>query len=457
MLAAPALAPWVGRIPWAMLTLGVLAALLSYGVGALRPTEETDGAPTAALGVLLVYLQVHGRITRLGEDDDRKAVILAALMLVTSAGITRDPLFGLAIAGFGLALPAALTVGQLRLASAVRLGLVAGVVAAGAFVVAPRANVAPLTVELTGFAPTVELGALDQLLDDPTEVFRAAIHWGLAGPTSSPVYWRGIALDTFDGTRWSSGSVPVRSTIQAPRSYPPDAYVIDVEPTESGVLFGTGWPLSVDADGAPLRLDGDNGLSVDGEVHHYRIVAQGPTGPSDRAVTPPESDPAALARALQLPANLDPRIPPLAAQVAGLGTPLDRARRIADWLRSSFTYTRTPKDRAEPAPLTTFLLDRRSGHCEYFASALAVLLRTQGVPARVVNGFVGGELDPDTGWMRNPAVPRPQLGRGARRRLVGDRPDAGPGRADAVDRRAAADPGSSGWSTGCRPRGTWGW
>src|SRR5262249_29888870 len=107
-----------------------------------------------------------------------------------------------------------------------------------------------------------------------------------------------------------------------------------------------------------------------------------------------------LQRALQLPPDLDPRLRTLGAVVAGTGTPLERAQRIADWLRTSFTYTRTPNDRATPAPLTTFLLERRSGHCEYFASALAVLLRTRGVPARVVNGFVGGEPDPETGWIR---------------------------------------------------------
>ena len=50
------------------------------------------------------------------------------------------------------------------------------------------------------------------------------------------------------------------------------------------------------------------------------------------------------------------------------------------------------------APVETFLFQKREGHCEYFASALALLLRLEGVPARVVNGFMGGEYNKVGGY-----------------------------------------------------------
>jgi protein-glutamine gamma-glutamyltransferase len=51
-----------------------------------------------------------------------------------------------------------------------------------------------------------------------------------------------------------------------------------------------------------------------------------------------------------------------------------------------------------PDPLAHFLFDRRKGHCEYFASAMAVMLRQLGIPARVVTGFQSGTYNPITGW-----------------------------------------------------------
>jgi protein-glutamine gamma-glutamyltransferase len=395
ILAAPALrhTPWAawlssGAPAWALST-----AVVVVGLGAAVLTARMP--PAEALGVLLVYLQVHDRLTA-PPHATRRAVVLATLMLVVAAGVSRDPLFALAVAAYGACLPVALMPSAPRPASALALSLAAGALAALLFGVAPRALRADHdAVELTGFAPEVELGSLDQLLDDPTPVLRAAVR----PPPADPVYWRGVALDTFDGRRWSSGSSPIRTTIQPPAAFPSTAAVIEVEPRDPGVLFTAGWPLDLSAGGAPLWVDGQGGWTTRVPVDRYRIVAQGPLGPGEAPATPPESDAAALRRALQLPADLDPRIAPLAADIAGDGTPREQIRRLADHLRAEYAYTRRPADAGLEGPLPAFLFDRRSGHCEYFAAALAVLARTRGIPARVVNGFVGGELDPATGWL----------------------------------------------------------
>jgi transglutaminase-like putative cysteine protease len=372
-----------GRVPWPLLTLSVVVMLALSVVWGVPPAQ--------ALGVLLAYLQVHNRLGRLGESDDRTAVVLAALMLAIGASVTADPLFGVAVAGFALALPVALSRGPLGLRNAAGLSLSGAALAGVLFVAAPRARLSHDRVEMTGFASEVELGALDELFDDPSVVFRAAVR-----PISQEVvYWRGLALDSFDGTRWTSSSPLVPVSIQ-PGNIPPEALIIEVEPEEPGPVFTAGLPLDLEAPGR-LLADGQGGFALQGELVAYRLVVQGPLGRRDKAYTPPEKEPA-LERARALPAGLDPRIVQLGQATAGVGTATQKMERLAELLRSQYSYTRRPRDAGDSAPLSLFLFDRRAGHCEYFATALAILARTQGIPARVVNGFVGGTLDPETGW-----------------------------------------------------------
>src|SRR5207247_558777 len=71
-----------------------------------------------------------------------------------------------------------------------------------------------------------------------------------------------------------------------------------------------------------------------------------------------------------------------------------KARRLTDYLAREYRYSLTQARSARTDPLEDFLFVRRSGNCEYFATALTVMLRTVGVPARVVNGFQRGEWNP---------------------------------------------------------------
>jgi hypothetical protein len=102
--------------------------------------------------------------------------------------------------------------------------------------------------------------------------------------------------------------------------------------------------------------------------------------------------------ALELP-PLDERIPRLAFDMtAGLATPEEKARALERRLRHDYGYTLELLPAPVADPLATFLFVRKKGHCEYFASAMAVMLRTLGIPARVVTGFLGGVYNPMTGW-----------------------------------------------------------
>jgi hypothetical protein len=142
----------------------------------------------------------------------------------------------------------------------------------------------------------------------------------------------------------------------------------------------------------------------------YRIGQQSPRGVHydaySRLEDPPETSPApypapllplqARSDDLQLP-PLDPRIPELArAMTAGATTDLERARAIERRLRADYGYTLELPDHEVADPLAYFLFTRRKGHCEYFASAMTVMLRTAGIPARLATGFQSGVYNPIT-------------------------------------------------------------
>jgi hypothetical protein len=91
---------------------------------------------------------------------------------------------------------------------------------------------------------------------------------------------------------------------------------------------------------------------------------------------------------------LDPRITELAKQTTkNAQTPFDKALAIETFLRNSYTYTLNLTGKPGDDPLAHFLFETRAGHCEYFASAMTIMLRTLGIPAREVNGFLPGEYN----------------------------------------------------------------
>ena len=156
-------------------------------------------------------------------------------------------------------------------------------------------------------------------------------------------------------------------------------------PVETAVIEPRSSALAIDAGGAvsfpfiPL------------EVAEYRVgLAQSPVL---AGATPAGSaDPA-----LDL-TGVTPKIAALAAQVMGQGTPLQRARRLESHLIDSYSYTLDFVGRSRANPIEDFLFRYRSGQCEYFASSMVLMLRSQGVPARLVTGFLGGEYNPFEGY-----------------------------------------------------------
>jgi protein-glutamine gamma-glutamyltransferase len=149
--------------------------------------------------------------------------------------------------------------------------------------------------------------------------------------------------------------------------------------------------LQIDSGGAISNFDSQHGVSIyeaDSDISR----------PSPDALR--EADnllPSFTFEYLQLP-ELDPRIAELASQISSSATNnYDKAVAIEKYLKTHYGYTlqllRTPV----ADPLGNFLFERKQGHCEYFASSMAVMLRTLRIPSRVVNGFRSSEFNDITG------------------------------------------------------------
>jgi hypothetical protein len=102
----------------------------------------------------------------------------------------------------------------------------------------------------------------------------------------------------------------------------------------------------------------------------------------------------------QLPAATDPRIQELAGDIIrGATSELAAAVALEQHLRTHYAYDLDSALTSQnDTPLSEFLFERKRGHCEFFASALAVMLRTQHIPARLVTGFSATNRNPLTGY-----------------------------------------------------------
>jgi len=268
---------------------------------------------------------------------------------------------------------------------------------------------------ISGFSDRVALGTVGQIRMDHSVVLRVeALEGDLPDPGRA--YWRGLAFDEFDGRNWSISRperMAARRAISGVGRFgisirPPNASVtlaqrIIREPVEAGVLFVPGHLQRIEGSFQRLESDRNGGFYLPGRGNdRIRYTVWSTPSPRDAdalrhelARAPMEPSPGGerpADRYLQLTA-LDPRVRALATRIVdGAENDFDRAWRIQESLRRNGRYTDSPPPLGDDAtsPIEAFLLGELEGHCEYFASAMVVLARSQGLPTRLVNGFAGG-------------------------------------------------------------------
>ncbi len=304
--------------------------------------------------------------------------------------------------------------GSLLMASPV---LVVSIFAAAAaiFFVLPRVSAGYLSAYApggdlaTGFSDEVQLGRIGEIQQSSALVMHIQIEGDAQGRYD--LKWRGISLSNFDGRTWSNNheSRPVRQSFDgrfvlsamaagAPKVAPRLIhYRVLMEPVGTNVFFL--------ADRAQILEGGYRRVAMDGGGAVFDLDPERPVSryQATSDVAQPEAEdlrreeestlPGGLAGYLKLP-ELDPRIAQLARQITErAGNNYDKAVALETYLQTRFLYTLQLPRRVPHDPLANFLFERKQGHCEYFASSMAVMLRTLGIPSRVVNGFRTGEFN----------------------------------------------------------------
>ena len=393
------------------------------------------------------------------ERDHVTLAILAFLMVLASAVLTVDSIFLFSFAAFMLMAVATFVLMEMRrsghaaniqarhtnnpfehrnLAFSLLLtapALVLMILASGTlvFFLMPRMSAGYMgaysfgTNISSGFSDHVQLGQIGQIQQSSALVMHIEIDGDRVG--GSDLHWRGVALADFDGHTWSNireqfllrktansflvpavNAPPPRSSVTSYVSH--DAtpslvrqhlihYRVLMEPIGTNVFFLAPWARVVNGNYRMLAAD------TGGAIYNFdtsRAISRYEAD-SDIATAAPAELRAAgrnyptlvTAGYLRLP-PLDPRVPRLAAQITNAAAnDFDKAAALENYLKTRFGYTLELPQTQPKDPIANFLFERKQGHCEYFASSMAVMLRTLGIPSRVVTGFRSDEFNDLTG------------------------------------------------------------
>jgi len=264
------------------------------------------------------------------------------------------------------------------------------------FVIIPRLT---LNVPVAGFSGN-QMGYIDQInLSQKGNLAEnaAVVLWlSFPRPAERPTwngYLRGDVLSDFNGHSWTPSQgrhsrilLPDLNNIfsmgelrRSVRTLRQSITLVDIS---AGTLFTIGRPLRVVAPLQALQeFEGGSlhWLAARRQPLHYDVLSE------------PFSIDEVRAEYLALPPVPLDRIRALTNKVAGRGPPLERARRIEQFLQKNYRYSTHLGDRIPDNPVESFLFERRQGPCGHFASAMALMLRLQNIPCRLVAGYLKGE------------------------------------------------------------------
>ncbi|MBI5375116.1 MAG: DUF3488 domain-containing protein [Candidatus Schekmanbacteria bacterium] len=255
--------------------------------------------------------------------------------------------------------------------------------------------------KISGFSEQTQIGDIGKILENPKIVLRAIISPRIP---ASQLRWRGLAYDLYKDNRWHRSSI-------LNRSYRPIVYnntvfkpnltsnkgeiiqqTISLEAIDSEVIFALYPVISLsNLSGNIKGIFNDSSLSLFTPWPHYYFLSYKAESSSDGVmhVTLSKQERAAYTDTK----HIDSRIKELAINItSGINDDYSKVKSIEDYLRKKMRYTRDLHRISNSTdPLYEFIFLSKEGHCEYFATALTLMLRSVGIPARYVNGFYGGE------------------------------------------------------------------
>ncbi len=256
---------------------------------------------------------------------------------------------------------------------------------------------------LTGFDEEVKLGQLGEILENNAVVLTVEF-FDFEGHKTMPqeeTYWRGVTMARYDNGQWrrqdsSLGSLPVRPDLKNTIRQK-----IRQEPSDSTVVFGLRPVLKADSlmrlrsgimfnntDGTMFRRSYSN-------TYEYQIYSSKKSTDTQPGEILPDlrQRNQLLAMTPNLRAELQSLTGPIVSAISKTDTEA-RARALENHFFNPSLYAYTLEQTRidnQIDPVLDFLKNRKEGHCEYFASALALMLRAEGIPSRLVNGFKGGD------------------------------------------------------------------
>jgi transglutaminase-like putative cysteine protease len=428
-----------------------VAATLSVSLLAIAILRLLGGAPVLEVSVEFAAALLITRLaTRRGASHDQQVIVLSLLHLVAGTVLGGGLAYGACLFGFLVLAPGALVLSHLRrevegnyrqgardrtglpvdvprilrsrrvigpgfLAMTALLSVPILVFTALLFLLFPRVGLSLLIFQshdhgrITGFSDTVDLGGVGAIRSDPAIVirFRPATL-----PTPPPAKMilrlRGTAFDDYrGGGQWSRS---MQDRVPLPRSagevpilrYADETsdtqLLVELEPLEPTVLFmppravALRWSRDAELGGQrppSISRGAEETIRYEGgaeRVLRYSVFVAPPGESIDEPLTARDRQ-----RYLELPSDTPERLRALALKwTAGAGDDLTKATRIAEHLETEYAYTLDAPSGGKPNPIDHFLFESRAGHCEFFSTAMALLLREVGVPTRNVSGFVGG-------------------------------------------------------------------
>ncbi len=404
-MAAFAMLFWRGLMQWRpglrpprMLLLPLMLA----GLAGVVVSDQRLLSRDAGVSVLAVFLGLKLLETRALRDVQVVAclcffLVLTAFMYDQSprvAGLALVALWVLLAALIGFQASARHTASTLR--EAALMLVQAAPVMVVLFVLFPRVSTplwglgAQTGRGVTVLTETMQPGSIGELTRSDSIVLRARFDG--TPPSRSSLYWRGPVLEQFDGIAWSADGSGLHDpgTVKMRSEGPTVDYEVTLEPHGQHWVFAIELPTAAptDTDYLPdYRLTRRDRIT---ERVRYRVS-------SSRAYEAiHEASPRTLRRLTYLPATSNPRLTKLARTwlAEGIGDRAFVARAIAFFREQGLTYTLTPPTSTSEHSADAFVFESRAGFCEHFASAFTVLMRAGGIPARVVTGYQGGEINP---------------------------------------------------------------
>jgi hypothetical protein len=429
----------VEPVATALAGAGLLLALFWQPSNALAQRMEKVWLPLAALLViravlvlalredvvipvvdLLFLLLVAEALRPLEAENDARLYSLSFALLLASTAYRPGIIFAVAFLAYvGLA-TVALMVGHLRrlgerhgtgdipiprsfLLTTASLSAVTLVFSALVFLTFPRVSRGwagrgeALAGSIAGFSDEVALGTHgSRISGNPQIVLRVEFPEGIPADFRN-LHWRGRSYDHFDGIRWrrSPGLPPALAPSAWYSAWGRDLLEQRIYslPLDARVLFALHPAVDIDPQSGIQPI-----VDNVGDLQYWGSAAPAYTVQSIRGRPSPEE--LRSARGGFVPARqFYLQTPPLDAEVLALAdsilggspTQYDKAQALVEWFQREFSYTLELPGSPREATLEHFLLRRRAGHCEYFSTAMAILLRSQGIAAREVNGFLGGE------------------------------------------------------------------